>query len=115
MKISIDPVIVLTNPKTVINLKQVSKVIEDQIIRSDQLIVHIKRLLSESKDLSSSEKEMYEMADFFLSLHIENTVDYTKKYFQKVSAEPKEYPVPVVIASEETPLYQELERLSQRD
>ena len=103
-------VIVLANPKTVINLKHAPKAIKDQIIRSDQLIEHIKRLLRENKDLASSEKEMYEMADFFKSLHTDNTVDYTKKYFQEASAEQDKELAPVEIASEETPLYQELKR-----
>ena len=59
-------VIVLANPKTVINLKRAPKEIKDQIIRGDQLIAHIKKLLRENKDLASSEKDMYEMADFFV-------------------------------------------------
>ena len=74
-------VIVLANPKTVINLKHAPKNVKDQIIRSDQLIEYIKRLIRESKELSSSEKDMYEMAEFFVGLHKENPVDYTEKYF----------------------------------
>ncbi|CZQ96749.1 Hypothetical protein Tpal_2047 [Trichococcus palustris] len=106
-------VIVLANPKTVINLKQAPKAIKDQIIRSDQLIAHIKRLLRESKDLSSSEKEMYEMADFFLNLHTENTVDYTKKYFQEADSEAAsetEASGRSEISIEESPLYQALKQ-----
>ena len=64
-------VIVLANPKTVINLKRAPKNVKDQIIRSDQLIEYIKRLIRENKDLASSEKDMYEMADFFVGLHKE--------------------------------------------
>jgi hypothetical protein len=109
-------VIVLANPKTVINLKHAPKAIKDQIIRSDQLIEHIKRLLRENKDLASSEKEMYKMADFFKSLHTENTVDYTKKYFQGDSTEKienieeSEESNSPEIRIEETPLYQELKQ-----
>ena len=72
--------IVLANPKTVINLKRAPKDVKDQILRSNQLIEYIKRLIRESKDLAWSEKEMYEMADFFVGLHKENPVDYTEKY-----------------------------------
>ena len=43
-------VIVLANPKTVINLRKAPKRVKDQIIRSDQLIDYIKRLVRESKD-----------------------------------------------------------------
>ena len=80
-------VIVLANPKTVINLKRAPKNVKDQIIRSDQLIEYIKRLIRENKDLASSEKDMYEMADFFLGLHKENPVDYTAKYLLGDSGE----------------------------
>ena len=78
-------VIVLANPKTVIDLKRAPKNVKDQIIRSDQLIDYIKRLIRENKDLVSSEKEMYEMADFFVGLHKENPVDYTERCVLKRS------------------------------
>lgn len=103
-------VIVLANPKTVINLRKAPKVVKDQIIRSDQLIEYIKRLLRESKEMASSEKEMYKRADFFLGLHTENTVDYTKKYSQDAYENQEKEPEPVKTAWEETPLYQELKR-----
>jgi len=73
-------VVVLANPKTVIDLKCAKKEIKDQIIRCDQLIDYIKQMLKNTKELESSEKEMYAMADFFLGLHSSNTTDYTKKY-----------------------------------
>ena len=110
-------VIVLANPKTVINLKQAPKEIKDQIIRSDQLIAHIKKLLRENKDLASSEKDMYEMADFFVGLHKENPVDYAEKYLLDGGAVEldgaivnKEESGGVEVAIEETPLYQALEQ-----
>ncbi|SFE62762.1 NERD domain-containing protein [Trichococcus pasteurii] len=108
-------VIVLANPKTVINLKRAPKNVKNQIIRSDQLIDYIKRLLRESKDLASSEKEMYEMADFFVGLHKENPVDYTERYLVgdsgEVRAEAVEVlPNPVEIDITETPLYQALKQ-----
>ncbi len=110
-------VIVLANPKTVINLKQAPKEIKDQIIRSDQLIAYIKRLIRENKDLASSEKEMYEMAEFFAGLHKENPVDYTEKYLLDGGAVEldgaivnKEESGGVEVAIEETPLYQALKQ-----
>ena len=110
-------VIVLANPKTVINLKQAPKEIKDQIIRSDQLIAHIKKLLRENKDLASSEKDMYEMADFFVGLHKENPVDYAEKYLLDGGAVEldgaivnKEESGGVEVAIEETPLYQALKQ-----
>lgn len=111
-------VIVLANPKTVIKLKQAPKEIKDQIIRSDQLIDYIKRLLRENKDLASSEKEMYEMAEFFMGLHKENSVDYAEKYLLDGSGVDGQGEVDVdrevgggeEVAVEETPLYQALKQ-----
>ena len=109
-------VIVLANPKTVINLKRAPKNVKDQIIRSDQLIEYIKRLIRENKDLASSEKEMYEMADFFASLHKENPVDYAEKYFvdggagQSEAIVDKEESGGVEVGIEETQLYQDLKQ-----
>ena len=108
-------VIVLANPKTVINLKRAPKEIKDQIIRSDQLIAHIKKLLRENKDLASSEKDMYEMADFFVGLHKESPVDYAEKYLLsdsgEVSVEAVEaLPDQVEVDITETPLYQALKQ-----
>ena len=109
-------VIVLANPKTVINLKRAPKEIKDQIIRSDQLIAHIKKLLRESKDLASSEKDMYEMADFFVGLHKENPVDYAEKYLVDGRVEQSETIVDkkelggAEVRIEETPLYQDLKQ-----
>lgn len=73
-------VVVLANPKTVVNMKYTRKEIKEKIIRCDQLVEYIRRLLKESDNEISSEKHMYEMAAFFMKLHTENTVDYTKKY-----------------------------------
>lgn len=108
-------VIVLANPKTVINLKRAPKEIKDQIIRGDQLIAHIKKLLRENKDWASSEKEMYEMAEFFVGLHKENSVDYAAKFFSGDSGEVSDEAVEVLpdqaeIDITETPLYQALKQ-----
>ncbi|WP_321434338.1 HRDC domain-containing protein [Trichococcus flocculiformis] len=109
-------VIVLANPKTVINLKRAPKNVKDQIIRSDQLIDYIKRLLRENKDLASSEKEMYEMAEFFVGLHKENPVDYAEKYLvgggfeQSDAIVDREENSGVEVKIDETPLYQALKQ-----
>lgn len=109
-------VIVLANPKTVINLKHAPKNVKDQIIRSDQLIEYIKRLIRESKEGSSSEKDMYKLADFFVGLHKENPVDYAEKYFVDSGDDLDEGTVyreengSVDVAIEETPLYQALKQ-----
>ena len=109
-------VIVLANPKTVINLKRAPKNVKDQIIRSDQLIEYIKRLIRESKEASSTEKDMYKLADFFVGLHKENPVDYTERYFVHGGVEQSDAIVDseehggIEVKIEETPLYQALKQ-----
>ena len=73
-------VVVLANPKTVINMKYAKKEIKDQIIRSDQLISYIKKLTNESDNTASTVKQMYDLADFYIGMHTPNITDYTKKY-----------------------------------
>jgi protein required for attachment to host cells len=74
-------VVVLANPQTVINMRYAKKDIKDQIIRGDQLVEYIKKLIRlQSNDLPFSDKELYARADRFLSLHTPNTNDYTNKY-----------------------------------
>lgn len=73
-------VVVLANPKTIVNMKYAKKEVKEQIIRCDQLIEHIKKLMNNIQDVLYTEKEMYELADFYLSLHTKNAVDYTKRY-----------------------------------
>lgn len=73
-------VVVLANPKTMIDLKKAPKDIKEQIIRCDQLNAHIKRMLRESKEEPLFEKDMYELAAFYMGLHSQNPMDYTQKY-----------------------------------
>jgi hypothetical protein len=73
-------VIVLANPKTVLNVRRAPKDIVAQVIRSDQLVSHMKKAIDASKELSSSDKEMESAASRFLSFHKPCAVDYTKKY-----------------------------------
>lgn len=102
-------VVVLANPKTVINMKYAKKEVKDQVIRCDQLVSYIKKLLDESKNEVSLEKFMYERADFFLSFHTLNTTDYTKK-FLKGGAENAHDTAQPKTKLEDTPIYKELKQ-----
>ena len=75
-------VVVLANPKTVVNDRFAKKEIKDQIIRCDQLVSYLKSLKSDSK---SSKKEMRELGEKILSMNIENRKDYLKKYDEFVT------------------------------
>lgn len=101
-------VVVLANPKTIINLKYAKKETKEQIIRSDQLIEYIKKM-SERKDELSTEKQMYELADFFLDLHKPKKVDFSEKYLiGKIEENRVNEPEHIQVKIEETPLYKAL-------
>lgn len=70
-------VVVLANPKTVVNDRFAKKEVKEQIIRCDQLITYLKNLKSDNK---SSKKEMREFGEKILAMNIENRKDYLKKY-----------------------------------
>lgn len=72
-------VVVLANPKTVVNMKFAKKEVKDKIIKVDQLNAHIKELVNISKSPAMSDKEMKEAADFFLENSTPNTKDYRQK------------------------------------
>ncbi len=74
-------IIVLANPKTVLNAKYAKKEIKDQVIRADQLITHIRKISNEKSIFDSlSDKDMEELAKFFLNNHKSNPIDYSEKY-----------------------------------
>ncbi len=73
-------IVVLANPKTVLNDKYAKKEIKEQVIRADQLISYIKKIDAGVTDYTCSDKDMEEMANFFISQHKTNPVDYVEKY-----------------------------------
>lgn len=85
---------VLTNSQTVLNARYAKKEIQDKVIRADQLITYIKGEINASKNASSSDSEMRQAAEMFLSLHRERTVDYTQKYREKIESEAVPMPEP---------------------
>ncbi|MHC1719901.1 MAG: HRDC domain-containing protein [Clostridiaceae bacterium] len=103
-------IVVMANPKTVINMKYAKKEVKEKIIRSDQLIAYVKRLLDESKDLPYSDKQMYDIADFFLNLHKSNTFDYSTKYLHGFDNEKTEVSNEDKIRIEDKPIYKDLKK-----
>lgn len=96
-------IVVLANPKTVINMKFAKKEIKDQIIRADQLITYLKKLQEETRGYHLKDNRLYDIADFFLKLHINEPKDYTSKYKINANKEVgKEIPI------EETEIYKAL-------
>ncbi len=72
--------VVLANPKTVLMDKTADKDIRDQVIRADQLVRYIKNDLASIKDYEWSEKEMRELAEYYLQKNNTERKDYTEKY-----------------------------------
>jgi superfamily II DNA helicase RecQ len=73
-------VVVLANPKTVLNAKYAKKEIKEKVIRADQLVKYIKDIYENSKITAYSEEGLLEWAQSFLNLHKEAVKDYTGKY-----------------------------------
>ena len=72
--------VVLANPKTVLNDRYAKKEVKEKVIRADQLITTIKKIVAESRLPSSSKKEMKEIAESFLKRNQENRKNYIEKY-----------------------------------
>lgn len=77
-------VVVLSNPKTVLNFKDTKEEIRRQVIHADQLIDYIEQ--ENAAVDSASESSMMELGRFFLGLHCEIHKDYTKKYKAQISS-----------------------------
>lgn len=84
-------IVVLANPKTILNAKYAKREIKEQIVRADQLIQKIRDMDKQVKDCMT-EKEMSDIANFFLTRNLSNRSDYTEKYEEllKKSEAPKE-------------------------
>ena len=73
-------IVVLANPKTVLNDKNAPDSIRKIVIRADQLVSYIKRIEEEDDLYKSSEKEMHELLDSFIKCSKPCKSDYAKKY-----------------------------------
>ena len=73
-------VVVLANPKTVLNDKHAPKEVKSQVIRADQLIAYIKECESKSKEHARNDKELKDIAESWLKGCAENPVNYAEKY-----------------------------------
>ncbi|SHJ52692.1 HRDC domain-containing protein [Parasporobacterium paucivorans] len=82
-------VVVLANPKTVLNARFASKEVKNQVIRADQLIEYIKKVNNQPGTEAMSDKFMEELARFYLDAHSPNPVNYLKKYEKMESAAPE--------------------------
>lgn len=77
-------IVVLANPKTVLNMKYAKKEVKEKIVRADQLINKIEEMDRQIKD-TLTEKEMLDIANFFLNEDKPNKLDYAVKYEELVA------------------------------
>ncbi|SOE52944.1 Nuclease-related domain-containing protein [Fibrobacter sp. UWT3] len=73
-------IVVLANPKTVLNNKNAPKEIKSRVIRADQLVAFIKAKDDTSKDVCWTDADMRETIQYFLDKSLPNKSDYSKKY-----------------------------------
>ncbi|MDF2871195.1 MAG: hypothetical protein K0R05_2770 [Anaerocolumna sp.] len=73
-------VVVLANPKTVLNAKFAQKEVKEKVIRADQLVKYIKDMYENSKELAMSDEKMLLWAQSYLDLHKDVDKDYSAKY-----------------------------------
>lgn len=79
--------IVLSNPKTYLDAKFAKADIKEQIVRADMLVAKIKELDRKvSDDYASSTKDLYAIAEYFLSKNIAERSDYSKKYEEMLTS-----------------------------
>lgn len=83
-------VVVLSNPKTVLNARFAKKEVKDQVIRADQLAEYIRAKDSAPGRVSCSEKDMESLAQFFMAAHKEYKVDYTERFREMLSSDSHE-------------------------
>lgn len=72
-------VVVLANPKTVLNSKYAKKEVKNQVVRADRLADYIRKTDS-TQEGCFSEKSMEELARCFLELNKQPKIDYTEKF-----------------------------------
>jgi hypothetical protein len=73
-------IVVLANPKTVLNAKYAKKEAKEKVIRADQLVKFIKDTYNQSNEVESSDKQLLEGPQSFLSINKQVEKDYTAKY-----------------------------------
>lgn len=87
-------IVVLANPKTILNAKYAKKEVKQRVIRLDQLIAHIKAI-DAAEDYSFKTDDMLSLAQFFLDANKEKKTDYLQKFKKKVSEKTEVFSVAV--------------------
>ncbi|WP_300386330.1 HRDC domain-containing protein [Clostridium sp.] len=84
-------VVVLSNPKTILNSKFAKKEIKNKVIRTDQLVSYIKDTYNKSKEPEMSDKALLSWAESFLKIHKEKETSHLEKYNKYLIENNEEY------------------------
>lgn len=74
-------IVVLANPKTVVNDKWAKKEVKNQVLRCDQLINYLRNM---NGTASLSKKEMLDIGEAVCALNVDVRTDYLKKFKELV-------------------------------
>lgn len=80
-------VVVLSNPKTILNDRYAPKEIKEQVIRADGLIEYIK--VTNGVRSIVSDKKARALAELLANSHVERNVDFTSKYVSSYVDKPQ--------------------------
>lgn len=81
------PLVVLANPKTVLNNRFAPKSIKDKVIKADGLIQYMKDVYNNSELIASSLSDTEKWAESFLNKNCINDADYLTKYDKYITSE----------------------------
>ncbi len=79
--------VVIANPKSIIDYKYAKKEIKEQIVKYDQLTPRIKKMLSMKSEVNLNDKVMTKIANFLAEKHIECENTFITKYRKHQEAE----------------------------
>lgn len=79
--ITVKPIVVISNPKAIINKSKCADNIKNNLYKYDQISTLIKKILDDNKySKELSEKNMYEIAKYLINNNKEENIDYISKY-----------------------------------
>lgn len=96
------PLVVLSNPKTIVNDRYAKKEVKEKVIRADQLIAVIRKAVAASGEISLSKKRMLALAEEILAKNKDERKDYLQKYEQFVKDVPNDKQMQPEVESEKT-------------
>ncbi len=73
-------IVVLANPKIILNDRYATKEIRNQVIRADQLVKYIKNTYESSKEEPLNDEELLHWANTFIGISKDNPKTYLEKY-----------------------------------